>query len=317
MARNSGDRSGRRPRHGSADGGPSGQEPGIVGRATRHGLFGRRGARKASHPQEAAPEQAISSAEGERPDEAGKESSQRVGERIEIPCVGGATLRALLLSNEQPSHDVPGVLWIHGDAPSEVASAPAEPAVAKLLWDHRPCVVLCLDHPATIGDCHLALTWLRDNARAWGVACDQLMVGGEGMGANLVIQLCRYERDEGHVGVAWQLPLYPSLDANWLEGLPGMVQTLGYRGLPPATTLVGTDDFSREATIAFVEGMRSDGVEVDFHMYRGHFSGTGMWGENASVREARSFVLRQFDEAVQVRRTSQRGVRTLDLPSID
>lgn len=317
---------GREGRHGAASGGHTGRKPGKGRPGTRRGLFGGRRVRKAPAPGMAAPEEGATDAPREAaPAEAGQAETvaaaepqpQPVGERLEIPLPGGSTLRALLLRPRDGARDVPGMLWIHGDAPSEVAAAPAEPAVAKLLWDHRACAVLCLDHPASVADCHLALAWLRDHARAWGVATDQLMVGGEGMGADLAIRLCRYERDEGHIGIAWQLPLYPSLDEGWLAGLAGMARSLGYRGLPCATTVVGMDDFCRKATIAFVEGMREDGVEVDFHMYRGHFSGTGMWGETASVREARSFIVRQFDEAVQTRRAPQASVRRLDLPSID
>lgn len=238
------------------------------------------------------------------------------GERIEIPHSDGSTLRALLVAPEGPVSDVPGFLWIHGDDPSDASSAPAEPAMARLMSDHRPCVVLCLDHPANVRDCHLALVWLRDHARARGIAPDQLMVGGEGMGANLAIQLACYERDQGLVSVAWQLPLYPSLSADWRDGLPGVARHFGYRGLPPTTTIVGMDDFSRDATIAFVEAMRKDGADVDFHMYRGHFSGTGMWDDTPGIREAKSFILRQFDEAIASYRAPQPSLRSLDLPSI-
>lgn len=238
------------------------------------------------------------------------------GERIEIPRADGSTLRALLVLPEREARGVPGFLWIHGDDPSEVAAAPAEPAMAQLLGDHRPCVVLCLDHPANVADCHLALSWLCRRARAYGVDADQLMVGGEGSGANLAIQLSCFERDQGLVSLAWQLPLYPSLDADWREGLSGVARHFGYKGLPATTTIVGMDDFSREATIAFVEAMREDGVEVDFHMYRGHFSGTGMWGDTPGTREAKSFILRQFDEAVATLRSPQPNLRDINVPNV-
>lgn len=238
------------------------------------------------------------------------------GERIEIPHDDGSTLRALLLAPEGHATAVPAVLWIHGDDPSDPASKPAEPAMAALLADHCPCVVLCLDHPAGVRDCHLALTWLRDHARAYGIASDQLMVGGEGSGANLAIMLGCYERDEGLVSVCYQLPLYPSLSASWRNDLSGISRARGYRGLPSATTIVGMDDFTRDETIAFVEEMRKDGVKVDFHMYRGHFSGTGMWADTPGTREAKSFVLRQFDAAVAGSRAPQPRTRRIDVPSV-
>lgn len=284
------------------------KRPGLLGR-----VFGRgRKDARAPEPAESGVADAV-----DAPAPAPAEPDLPHGERIEIPHADGSTLRALLFEPETPTSSVPGVLWIHGDDPSHAGGHPAEPAMAVLLAQHRPCVVLCLDHPASIQDCHLALAWLRDNASAHGIATDQLIVGGEGSGSNLAIRLAAYERDEGFVSLCYQLPLYPSLSEGWCSELSGMTQTLGYRGLPPATTIVGMDDFSRDETIAFVEAMRADGVEVDFHMYRGHFSGTGMWADTPETREAKSFLAREFDEAVATWRAPQPRTRDLGLPTID
>lgn len=238
------------------------------------------------------------------------------GERVEIPRADGTAVEGRLLCPERRGADVPGILWIPEDDGAGVDGTPRESAMPELLAGHRPCAVLVVRQPVDVADCHLALCWLRDRARARGIASDQLMVGGEGVGANLAIMLACHERDEGHVALSWLLPLYPSLGAHWQVRLSGMTRQLGYRGLPRATTVVGMDDFSRETTVAFVEGMRADGADVDLHMYRGRLAGTGMRGETASLREARSFLLRQFDEAVATCRAGQPRMRTLDVPSV-
>lgn len=292
---------------------PARPAPGPLGR-----LFGR-GRRDATPgPASAAGEpEALGvskdvSAAAPEPEEAVPE--QR-GKAVDIKRLDGSALRGLLLAPDRPGAPVPGMLWIHGDDPTDVP-APSVPAVAELLFDHRPCVVLCLDHPEDVHDCHLALSWLKRKARVYGMAEDQLMVGGEGAGANMAIRLSSYERDQGFVSIAWQLPLYPSLAEDWRDGLPSMARHFGYRGLPQTTTVVGMDDPAREAAIAFVEGMRKDGVEVDFHMYRGRFSGTGMCGDTPGAREARSFILRQFDDAAETCHAAQPNVLDLDVPSV-
>lgn len=281
------------------------------------GILGRRRGESAEPQAHVEPTEDLSDATGQAEAEQLSANAAQIGERIEIPHDDGSTLRALLLAPEGHHASVPGVLWIHGDDPSHPGSVPSEPAVAMLLADHRPCVVLCLDHPANLQDCHLALVWLRDHVAAYGVAADQLIVGGEGSGASMAIVLGAYERDEGLVSICYQLPLYPSLTSDWRSGLSGISQLMGYRGLPSATTIVGMDDFTRDDTIAFVEEMRKAGVRVDFHMYRGHFSGTGMWADTPETREAKSFVVRQFDAAVSTCHAPQPRMRRLDLPRID
>lgn len=236
--------------------------------------------------------------------------------RTMLTRADGTALPALLLPPERPATSVPGVLWVHGDDPDGRPREAFVPAAAEALWRHRPCAVLCLDHPEGLSDCHLALTWLRDSSRAYGIADDQLLVGGEGAGGALAVRLCAFERDEGFVSLSYGLPLYPSLGQDWQSGLPAMARGMGYRGMPPTTTVVGMDDSSRDDVVAFVQGMRAAGVEVDFHMYRGHLSGTGMAVDTPQVREATSFLLRQFDEAVATWRAPQQRMRPLDLPSI-
>lgn len=236
------------------------------------------------------------------------------GEEVAIP-LGGGSFPARLFEPEVAAYDVPGVLWLHGDDPAEGGSARAE--VAQLLVGHRPCVVLVLDHPGSREECHAGLVWLLQHARTYAVASDQLFVGGTGPAADLALELCLFERDEGNVAVAYQMPLYPTLGSGWDASLSDLTRARGFAGTSAATVITGMGDPSREDVTVLVEKMRADGLEVDFHMYRTRLRGTGLATGSSDVRQARDFLLRQFDEAVAEHRAPQPRERWSDLPTVD
>lgn len=237
------------------------------------------------------------------------------GDEVEVQLPEGGTFAARLFVPADAAFGVPGVLWLHGDDPAEGGSARAE--VAQLLVEHRPCVVLVLDHPRSREECHAALLWLLEHARVYGIAADQLFTGGIGPAADLALELCLFERDEGRVALAYQMPLYPTLGSGWDAGLSDLTRGLGFSGTPAATVITGMGDPSREEVTALVEKMRADGVEVDFHMYRTRLRGTGLATNTSDVRQARDFLLRQFDEAVAEWRAPQPRSLWTDLPTVD
>lgn len=254
-------------------------------------------------------------------------AQEEPGELVEIPLdqagqgndmrdpSEGRSFEARLFEPEGVRRDVPGILWLHGDDPAGGGSSRS--AMARLFLDHRPCVVLVVDHPADRAECHCALAWLRDCARRRGIASDQLFIGGTGPGADLAIETALYERDEGGIALAYLMALYPLLGSGWDAGFSSMTRNLGMRGLPASTLIVGMGDSSREDVTNMVERMRSDGVNVDFHMYRTKLRGTGMVGSSSDVNQARTFVLRQLDGAIENHRAPQQRVRNLDIPTVD
>jgi len=243
-----------------------------------------------------------------------EEPAPEPGEEVAIPLGDGA-IPARLFEPEAATYGVPGILWLHGDDPAEGGSARAE--VAQLLVGHRPCVVLVLDHPGSREECHAALLWLLDHARMYGIASDQLFVGGVGPAADLALELCLFERDEGNVAVAYQMPLSPTLGSGWDAGLSDLTRARGFAGTPAATVITGMGDPSREEVTDLVAKMRADGVEVDFHMYRTRLRGTGLAVDSSDVRQARDFLLRQFDEAVAAHRAPQPRELWSGLPTVD
>lgn len=237
------------------------------------------------------------------------------GEAVEIALPKGSAFEARLFGPENTYREVPGILWLHGDDPSSGPSSRS--AMAELFVEHRPCVVLVVDHPANRAECHAALMWLRGSARRYGIASDQLFIGGTGPAADLAIETALFERDEGGIALAYLMALYPSLGSGWDAGFSSMTHAQGLRGLPASTFIVGMGDSSREQVTGVVERMRRDGVSVDFHMYRMKLRGTGMVGASADVGQARTFVLRQLDHAVEDCRAPQQRVRNLDIPTVD
>lgn len=244
-----------------------------------------------------------------------EEPYEEPGEPVEIVLPKGNAFEARLFEPEDTLREVPGILWLHGDDPSSGPSSRS--AMAELFVGHRPCVVLVVDHPADRVECHAALAWLRDGARRHGIASDQLFIGGTGPAADLAIETALFERDEGGIALAYLMALYPSLGSGWDAGFSSMTRTQGLHGLPASTLIVGMGDSSRENVTGMVERLRGDGVDVDFHMYRTKLRGTGMVGSSADLAQARSFVLRQLDHAVEDCRAPQQRQRQLDIPTVD
>jgi hypothetical protein len=238
-----------------------------------------------------------------------------LGVPVTIPVAGGGEVEGHLLAGDLPVSGVPGVLWLYGDSvPGR--DAEALQVMPRLLFDHRPCVVLALDHPAGIEECHAALVWLQDNALRHGVATDQVFVGGQALGADLAVELALYERDEGRAPVAYLMALYPTLGAGWDATLPAYTRGVGLSGMPAAAVLTGMRDPARDQTIDLVERLRAAGDDVDFHMYRSRLRGTGLLGEGTDGREAQGFVVRLFDRAVEERRARRGSFRRTDLPRL-
>lgn len=257
-------------------------------------------------------DQTAASGEGSYADEVPEE--QLSGEPVEVDLPDGEKLGAQLYRSPDALRDAPAILWLHGDDPTQGPSS--RDRLAQMFCLHRPCVVLVVDHPASVVSCHAALAWLRDSAHRNGVATDQLFVGGTGPAADLALELALFERDEGGIAIAYLMALYPSLGSGWDAGFSSVTRSRGLSGLPAVTVIVGMGDPSCSNVTKVVEQMRADGDTVDFHMYRSRLRGSGMVGSSPDVVQARSFMLRQVDEAIAQRRAPQPRSRRLDVPLV-
>jgi len=157
-------------------------------------------------------------------------------------------------------------------------------------------------YPAAFNDCYDTLLWMRDNADELGIDASKFIIGGHSAGGGLTAAITLKVRDTKDVNVAFQMPFYPMIDdqqpsdparyikgAGWdsqnnffgwssylkdlydrNEDIPiyaAPARNKDYSNLPPTITLIGTyDPFYRE-TVEYVDGLRSEGIDVAFKIY--------------------------------------------------
>lgn len=246
----------------------------------------------------------------------------------------GGRLRLLVAEPNDRPGPVPGILWLHGGG--YMLGMP------EMLHMSRPVqilreglgIVVCpayrlawqAPYPAAVEDCYAALVWLKEHARELGARDDQLFVGGESAGGGLTAALCMMARDRGQVNVAYQMPLYPMLDAfdtetsrdnhgrvwntkrnhwgwhHYLGSLAGKADVppyasparqIDYAGLPPAYTFVGTGEPFYAETLEYVNNLNEAGVSAQCDVYESdvHAFDMLMPGKETSKDAARQFML--------------------------
>ena len=200
------------------------------------------------------------------------------------------------------------------------ALAAATPAVVvsvhyRLAPEHR--------WPAAVEDAYAATVWASRNAAALGGAQHRLAVAGDSAGGNLAAVVALGARDRGGPAIAFQLLVYPALDAagdtaSWAEYADGYYLTaagmrwywdhyLGdadgrapdasplraafFGGLPPALVLVADHDILRDEGEAYAARLRQAGVDADARRVEGVVHGFLRWrsvtgAADAAVQEA-------------------------------
>ncbi|MBR3357870.1 MAG: alpha/beta hydrolase [Solobacterium sp.] len=224
----------------------------------------------------------------------------------------GEGLRKLLvLRPEKQSGKVPGILWIHGGGYMLGMAEMVYFSAGKTLAEKFGAVVLSADYrlageapyPAALHDCYAALVYMRDHAEELGIDPEKLIVGGESAGGGLAASVCLYARDRKEVNVAFQLPLYPMLDAddtassrdnhgrvwntrrnhwgwqNYLKDLYGTENIPAYAsaakaqdlsGMPPCYTFVSEGEPFYAETLAYVQKLKEAGIPASADVYPGN-----------------------------------------------
>lgn len=237
-------------------------------------------------------------------------------EIIYIPGLDGAPdIKTFIFRPEKLESAAPAVLYYHGGGYSN--SNPE-------MYSHWCClyaselgaVVVCPDYrkspehpyPAGLMDGIATLSYMADNAEALGIDPDRIAVSGVSAGGGLTIATCLYVRDFGGPKIAFQMPLYPTMDdrLNTKSTLdivyPGLLckdvceniwnmyvgeghkdrdvpiyaspaRCEDYSGLPPCYTYVGNLDPHRDETIKYCQDLYRDGVPVSYSVYEGCFHG--------------------------------------------
>ncbi len=267
-------------------------------------------------------------------------------EYIKIPA-SGKKLKLLILRPGAAEGERPGVLWIHGGG--YVTGMP-EMAYMTRAVDLvnlggavvvSPAYTLSLrrPYPAALLDCHSALCYMKDHAKALGIRPDQLMVGGESAGGGLAAALCMYAKDKGSVNIAFQMPLYPMLDCYdtessrdnhekmwdtrrnhlawklYLRDLKDKGEIPAYAspsrredlsGLPPCYTFVGDIEPFRDETLEYVRRLRAAGVPAEVDVYPGFYHAyDAMHPERADAKRASERFIDRFKAACALYRAEQ------------
>jgi acetyl esterase/lipase len=193
----------------------------------------------------------------------------------------------------------PIVVFFHGGG-WVVGTLDTYDPLCRALAAATPAVVVSVDYrlapehrwPAAVEDAYAATEWASRNAAALGGAQHRLAVAGDSAGGNLAAVVALGARDRGGPTIAFQLLVYPVLDAaadtaSWREYADGFYLTAaGMRwywdhylgeadgaapdasparaaflgGLPPALVIVASHDILRDEGEAYAARLADAGV---------------------------------------------------------
>ena len=250
-----------------------------------------------------------------------------VAGRVVPGPAGDLPVRVYTPEGEPP---FPIVVWFHGGGWVDGTLDTYDP-LCRALAAAVPAVVVSVDYrlapenpyPAAVEDAYAATAWASRNAAALGGAQHRLAVAGDSAGGNLAAVVALGARDRGGPPIAFQLLVYPVLDAagdtaSWRDHAEGFYLTAaGMRwywdhylgpadgsapdasplraaflgGLPPALVIGAEHDILRDEGEAYAARLRDAGVAATASRYPGVVHGFFRWraltgAADAALQEA-------------------------------
>jgi acetyl esterase len=250
-----------------------------------------------------------------------------VAGRVVPGPAGDLPVRVYTPEGEPP---FPIVVWFHGGG-WVVGTLDTYDPLCRALAAAVPAVVVSVDYrlapehpyPAAVEDAYAATAWASRNAAALGGAQHRLAVAGDSAGGNLAAVVALGARDRGGPAIAFQLLVYPVLDAagdtgSWAEFAEGHYLTAaGMRwywdhylagadggapdasplraasvgGLPPALVIGADHDILRDEGEAYAARLRDAGIDATATRYPGVVHGFFRWravtaAADTALREA-------------------------------
>jgi acetyl esterase len=258
------------------------------------------------------------------------------GEAVQVAAVAdravpgpGGDLRARVYT-PRGAPPFPIVVFFHGGG-WVVGTLDTYDPLCRALAAAVPTVVVSVDYrlapehrwPAAVEDAYAATLWASRHAAELGGAQHRLAVAGDSAGGNLAAVVALGARDRGGPAIAFQLLVYPALDAagdtgSWREHADGFYLTAaGMRwywdhylggadgaapdasplraaflgGLPPALVVTADHDVLRDEGEAYAARLREAGVAADVRRVEGVVHGFFRWravtgAADAALQEA-------------------------------
>ena len=234
-------------------------------------------------------------------------------------------VRIVMFERTASSGTRPALLWIHGGG--YVVGTPEQGmAFVSHVLDRIDVAIVSVDYrlapehpfPAPLDDCHAALCWLVEQASDLAIDTKRIAIGGQSAGGGLAAALVQRAVDSGPIVPAFQLLVYPMLDAattarsdhgesgrfawtpksnhfGWASYL-GRDPTMGdypdyavpaqrgdLTGLPPAWIGVGTLDLFHDEDVEYGERLRDAGVSCVTHVTEGGYHGFDIFKPRADA----------------------------------
>lgn len=184
--------------------------------------------------------------------------------------------------------------------------------------------------PAAVEDAWNTALWVSEQAQALGGDAHKIAIGGDSAGGNLAAVVCLLARDSELIDLQFQLLIYPVTapysdseshlkfaegyfferkTALWFDNCyldseksrqdfryaPLVAESLA--NLPPALVVVAGFDILRDEGIAYAEGLKASGVNVELQEYQGMFhpfvSLSGVLDEGKRAIRECAYALRQ------------------------
>ncbi|WP_428232817.1 alpha/beta hydrolase [Flavobacterium sp.] len=189
-------------------------------------------------------------------------------------------------------------------------------------------------YPAAFNDCYDTLLWMNKNTAILSIIPDKLIVAGHSAGGGLAAAVTLKATDTGDVKIAFQIPIYPMLDdrqntesakdnnsAGWNSksnemGWKAYLKELleegseiptyaaparaeDYSKLPPTITFVGSLEPFRDETLAYVEHLKVNNIDVTFRLFEGCYHAFEVLHPKLKIsEEAWGFLLSAYSKYV-------------------
>ncbi len=252
----------------------------------------------------------------------------------------GNRLRILICSAKNPKPDAVGLVWFHGGGYAIGVPEMNFGYVRKIIRETNTVVVLPdyrrsteAPYPAAMLDCYETVRWVKNHSEELNINKNQIFTAGESAGGGLTAAVNLYARDQNEVHIAFQMPLYPMLDARmnsesekdndapiwdhranklawgmYLRGTdPAAIPAYAspalaadYHNLPPAYTFIGTIEPFYDETKAYIRNLKAAGVKARVDEYEGCFHAFDLFGDRTKVsRKATKQWMRAYKYAAE------------------